>query len=305
MFRAIQLDDKVAKSDRASVLVIFKAIMSLYCRPIQLDRNNSVATNADPYRYVPVCGLVPCQVSCMLYLLILSRQSRIRRLCASLSEFLMNFDEDKSRIDSKLLMLAEFCAEPSRAIHSFKHFAEFLSRNDRCRQLMKNVFGESSTCEKVESALSELLEQLHESNSGLSKEDAQAVQSVLERGAPLQIDTEAICDLVQKIYQIMERVLLFDDCVSDALARANTLLRVMAEHFPKCFQNETVLMVIVKILDFEDMTTVENAMKVIKLVSPRVVDDSSAEFVANHSRILRICKRIAANGNPRAAKYAV
>uniref|UniRef100_A0A914RK97 Uncharacterized protein n=1 Tax=Parascaris equorum TaxID=6256 RepID=A0A914RK97_PAREQ len=54
----------------------------------------------------------------------------------------------------------------------------------------------------------ELLSRMRDQED-IPKEDVSNVQSVLERAAPLQIDAEAVRELMQKIHAMMQKAFLF------------------------------------------------------------------------------------------------
>lgn len=61
----------------------------------------------------------------------------------------------------------------------------------------------------------------------IPKEDVSNVQSVLERAAPLQIDAEAVRELMQKVHAMMQKAFLFGDAtILKNIFRLNSLLRV-------------------------------------------------------------------------------
>ncbi|VDM43905.1 unnamed protein product [Toxocara canis] len=318
LFRTIYLDERLAESERASVLVVFDAVVSLYCQPLQQDRiliEKMFTQYLIPYK-APVSTRMQVLIDTYVcvgaygakaYDEIFAKQSRIRRLCRSLLELIEADDaeENKAKIDSRIQALAECSPEPAKAAHSFKLFAQFVSNDSRSAQLLNYVLGDSYNCEKIEGCLTELLSRMR-GRDEISKEDLSNVQNVLERGAPLQIDAEAICDLVQKVYGMMQKAFLFGDSGTlKNVPRLNSLLRAMAEHYPRCFRGETVMKLFAKLLDFEDMPTVENTLKVIKLTSPRLASDSDPEEARAHARLVEICNSIGREGNPHAAKYAV
>uniref|UniRef100_F1KQH1 Sister chromatid cohesion protein PDS5 B n=1 Tax=Ascaris suum TaxID=6253 RepID=F1KQH1_ASCSU len=318
LFRAIYTDERFAESERASVLVIFNAILVLYCQPLQQDRvliEKVFVSNLVSFK-VPVSQRVQILIDTFLcvgvfgakaYDEILARQSRMRRQCRRLLELIDagNVEETKAKIDSRIQALAEFSAEPAKATQSFRVFAQFLARDSRSSQLLKYVLGDSYTCGKIEGCLTELFSRMRDQED-IPKEDVSNVQSVLERAAPLQIDAEAVRELMQKVHAMMQKAFLFGDAtILKNIFRLNSLLRVMVENYPRCFLGDAVMKLFAKLLDFEDRATTENTLKVIKLASPRVEEDSDEEEKRAHSALLEMCNSIAREGNPRAAKLAV
>uniref|UniRef100_A0A914XK15 Uncharacterized protein n=2 Tax=Plectus sambesii TaxID=2011161 RepID=A0A914XK15_9BILA len=306
LYRKVLCSDEFSDSERNSLKWVRSKILYVYYQQSLEDRllveklvcSCLVPYNLEAERRMTVLFETYCSLdenACKAFNQIIRQQSNVRTLVRQLLELHKGEEnsERDSQIAAKLRKLADCHADPARCLESLKRFYEFVSADQRALQLLEYIVGTSYTTKKVEDAVKEIF--------GKFGADAN-VKTLLERTAPLMIDTDAIEVLVERVRNCVIKGDANVGATNDSAVDSGLkLLLVLSESFPYTFRCEKTMNMLIELLKFDHPFAGEVAIQVFANIGP----DSDHKFDGIYGSLMPELCDIAKNGTPRQAKYAV
>ncbi|KAL3997575.1 hypothetical protein ACH3XW_11460 [Acanthocheilonema viteae] len=313
LHRTIFTNDELTNLERSSVSSIFSAIMNHYYQPLLEDRlltEKIFVLNLIPYKLDEskrMGILVNISLSMNNYGVkaleqILMKQSFQRQLLRNLVKLIeQNVEPQKGKtIDDVIRGIVECNPEPAKFSLVFRQFITHLTNDRQILLSLKYITGKEYICQKVESAVLEILQRLRDYK--VSMECLDAVRCLFECCSPLQFDGSAVSVLVDMVITLIRDNInsnQFNHCY-----KLIKLLKIVADAYPHCFVNGPTLEGLVQLIEMENFSETENLLGLVITISTEL---KQHQLLAKDmiDKYVKHCEYISLNGTPRAAKYAV
>lgn len=201
----------------------------------------------------------------------------------------------------KLAQLSRTFPDILKPQEYLKKFNIMLKDDARLRLQMKTLVGPSCTCKKAEEIVKEILRKIG-CAPGAVGALYQLVKTLLERIAPVMVDSLAIDHLVLEVSEMMAGVQEeMDGMVDGAEQKGVQLLLVLSHYFPSYFESVEI---------FENfLTFVRNDDDVISDLALQILTNTGTKLHLNHpevySALVPLLINLAKFGSPRQAKHAL
>uniref|UniRef100_A0A1I7VMV3 Uncharacterized protein n=1 Tax=Loa loa TaxID=7209 RepID=A0A1I7VMV3_LOALO len=313
LHRTIFSNDELTNLERSSVSSIFSAIMNHYYQPLLEDRlltEKIFVSNLIPYKLDEdkrMGILINVFLNMNSYGVkaleqVLMKQSFQRRLLRNLVKLIeQNVEPQKGKtIDDVIKGIVECSPEPAKFSLLFRHFMVHLTNDRQILLLLKYITGKEYTCQKVESAVLEILQRLRDHK--VSVECLDAVRCLFECCSPLQFDGTAVSLLVDMVIKLIKESI--DGNQFNRCYKLIKLLKIVADAYPHCFVNGPALEGLVELIEIEGFSETESLLGLVIAISSEL---KQHELLAKGmvDKYVKHCEYISLNGTPRAAKYAV
>uniref|UniRef100_A0A915PRF6 SUEL-type lectin domain-containing protein n=1 Tax=Setaria digitata TaxID=48799 RepID=A0A915PRF6_9BILA len=313
LHRVVFSNDGLTNLERSSVSSIFSSIMNHYYQPLPEDRlltekifvSNLIPYKLDEDKRMEI--LINIFLSMNNYGVkaleqILMKQSFQRRLLRNLVKFIdQSVEPQKGKtIDDIIRVIVDCSPEPAKFSLVFKQFMTHLTNDKQILLSLKYITAKEYTCQKIESAVLEILQRLRESK--VSAESVDTMRCLFECCSPLQFDRTAISVLVNKV------VTLIKDSIHGTQPHHGhkliKLLKIVADAYPYCFVNESTLEGLVELIEIENLSEMEGLLGLVISIATELKEHA---FLAKNmiAVYMKHCESISLSGTPRAAKYAV
>ncbi|CAG9538208.1 unnamed protein product [Cercopithifilaria johnstoni] len=313
LHRSIFSNDELTNLERSSVSNIFSAIMNHYYQPLLEDRlltEKIFVLNLIPYKLDEgkrMKILVDIFLNMNNYAIkpleqILMKQSFQRRLLRNLVKLIeQSVEPQKGKtIDDVIRGIVECNPEPAKFSLVFRQFMTHLTNDKQILLSLKYITGKEYTCQKIESAVVEILQRLRDYK--VSMECLDAVRCLFECCSPLQFDGTAVSVLVDIVITLIKESI--DSNQFNRPHKLIKLLKTVAGAYPHCFVNGPTLEGLVKLIEIEGFSETENLLVLVITISTEL---KQQQLLAKDmiDKYVKYCECISLNGTPRAAKYAV
>ncbi|VDM21206.1 unnamed protein product [Wuchereria bancrofti] len=313
LHRTIFSNDELTNLERSSVSSIFSAIMNHYYQPLSEDRlliEKIFVSNLIPYKLDEgkrMRILVNIFLNMNNYGVkaleqILMKQSFQRRLLRNLVKLIeQSVEPQKGKtIDDVIRGIVECSSEPAKFSLLFRQFMTHLTNDKQILLSLKYITEKEYTCQKVESAILEILQRLKDHK--VSVECLDAIRCLFECCSPLQFDGTAVSVLLDIVITLIK-----DSSGSNKSSHCYKLiklLKIVANAYPHCFVNESTLESLIELIEIENFSETENLLGLVIAISTEI---RQHELLAEDmiEKYVKYCEYISLNGTPRAAKYAV
>ncbi|KAK6173333.1 hypothetical protein SNE40_016804 [Patella caerulea] len=200
----------------------------------------------------------------------------------------------------RLTALARSLPEQQKPQEQLKKFNIILRDDRRMRNLLKMIISPECTCKKAEEIVKEVLRKLG-FNSGGPNHLYNMVKSLLERIAPVMIDTEAIDVLVKHIDDVITGKTTLEGGIDNAPEKGVNLLLGLSQAFPHYFRTADVFERFLSFLKQDD--------DVVCGVTLQILNHTGARIQTMHPNIytdmVPVLVSIAKMGNPKQTKHAI
>uniref|UniRef100_A0A452IXL9 Uncharacterized protein n=1 Tax=Gopherus agassizii TaxID=38772 RepID=A0A452IXL9_9SAUR len=193
--------------------------------------------------------------------------------------------------------------DPGKAQDFMKKFTQVLEDDDKIRNQLEMLVSPSCSCKQAEGCVREITKKL-----GNPKQPTnpflEMIKFLLERIAPVHIDTESISALIKQVNKSIDGTADDEDegVPTDQAIRAGLeLLKVLSFTHPISFHSAETFESLLACLKMDDEKVAEAALQIFKNTGSKIEED----FPHIRSALLPVLHHKAKKGPPRQAKYAI
>uniref|UniRef100_A0A672MDL9 Sister chromatid cohesion protein PDS5 homolog A-like n=1 Tax=Sinocyclocheilus grahami TaxID=75366 RepID=A0A672MDL9_SINGR len=208
-----------------------------------------------------------------------------------------------SAMFGKLMTIAKNLPDPGKAQDFMKKFNQVLGEDEKLRLQLDQLISPTCSCKQAEQCVREITRKLtfpkQPTNPFL-----EMVKFLLERIAPVHIDSEAISALVKLLNKSVEGTADDDDegVTPDTAIRAGLeLLKVLSFTHPTAFHSAETYESLLQCLKMEDDKVAEAAIQIFRNTGQKI----ETELPQIRSTLIPILHQKAKRGTPHQAKQAV
>uniref|UniRef100_A0A452IXN3 Uncharacterized protein n=1 Tax=Gopherus agassizii TaxID=38772 RepID=A0A452IXN3_9SAUR len=212
-------------------------------------------------------------------------------------------DASSKAIFSKVMVITRNLPDPGKAQDFMKKFTQVLEDDDKIRNQLEMLVSPSCSCKQAEGCVREITKKL-----GNPKQPTnpflEMIKFLLERIAPVHIDTESISALIKQVNKSIDGTADDEDegVPTDQAIRAGLeLLKVLSFTHPISFHSAETFESLLACLKMDDEKVAEAALQIFKNTGSKIEED----FPHIRSALLPVLHHKAKKGPPRQAKYAI
>ncbi|XP_060604086.1 LOW QUALITY PROTEIN: sister chromatid cohesion protein PDS5 homolog B-like, partial [Ruditapes philippinarum] len=195
--------------------------------------------------------------------------------------------------------------DTQKSLEQVKLFNEMMRDDRRLRSLMRYLVSADCNCRKANENVKDVLnKKLGGGNVGSSQSAVMlynTIKSLLERVAPVMVDSSAISVLVKHVDDAVTGQGTIADHMSKAGEKGAQLLLCLAGVFPQYFQGEETFDTLISFLKDEDEVVADVTLQVFASCGLSL----EAEYPEIFAKLLPILQHTAKIGNPKQAKHAL
>uniref|UniRef100_A0AAY4A4K2 Uncharacterized protein n=1 Tax=Denticeps clupeoides TaxID=299321 RepID=A0AAY4A4K2_9TELE len=232
-------------------------------------------------------------------------QNMLRGLVRELLDLhkLPTSEANNAAMFGKLMTIAKNLPDPGKAQDFMKKFNQVLGEDEKLRVQLEQLISPTCSCKQAELCVREITRKLtfpkQPTNPFL-----EMVKFLLERIAPVHIDSEAISALVKLLNKSIEGTADDDDegVTPDTAIRAGLeLLKVLSFTHPTSFHSSETYESLLQCLKMEDEKVAEAAIQIFRNTGHKI----ESELPQIRSTLIPILHQKAKRGTPHQAKQAV
>ncbi|XP_067892633.1 sister chromatid cohesion protein PDS5 homolog A isoform X2 [Heterodontus francisci] len=204
---------------------------------------------------------------------------------------------------AKLMAIAKNLPDPGKAQDFMKKFNQVLGDDERLRVQLELLISPACSCKQAEICVREITRKLANPKQPTNP-FLEMVKFLLERIAPVHIDSEAISSLVKLMNKSIEGTADDEEegVTPDSAIRAGLeLLKVLSFTHPTSFHSSETYESLLQCLKMEDDKVAEAAIQIFRNTGHRIETD----LLQIRSTLIPILHQKAKRGTPRQAKQAV
>uniref|UniRef100_A0A8C3LIG5 PDS5 cohesin associated factor B n=1 Tax=Chrysolophus pictus TaxID=9089 RepID=A0A8C3LIG5_CHRPC len=193
--------------------------------------------------------------------------------------------------------------DPGKAQDFMKKFTQVLEDDEKIRSQLEMLVSPTCSCKQAEGCVREITKKL-----GNPKQPTnpflEMIKFLLERIAPVHIDTESISALIKQVNKSIDGTADDEDegVPTDQAIRAGLeLLKVLSFTHPISFHSAETFESLLACLKMDDEKVAEAALQIFKNTGSKIEED----FPHIRSALLPVLHHKAKKGPPRQAKYAI
>ncbi|KAM9174030.1 sister chromatid cohesion protein PDS5 homolog B isoform 2-T2 [Pangshura tecta] len=212
-------------------------------------------------------------------------------------------DASSKAIFSKVMVITRNLPDPGKAQDFMKKFTQVLEDDEKIRNQLEMLVSPSCSCKQAEGCVREITKKL-----GNPKQPTnpflEMIKFLLERIAPVHIDTESISALIKQVNKSIDGTADDEDegVPTDQAIRAGLeLLKVLSFTHPISFHSAETFESLLACLKMDDEKVAEAALQIFKNTGSKIEED----FPHIRSALLPVLHHKAKKGPPRQAKYAI
>uniref|UniRef100_A0A803SQ72 PDS5 cohesin associated factor B n=1 Tax=Anolis carolinensis TaxID=28377 RepID=A0A803SQ72_ANOCA len=212
-------------------------------------------------------------------------------------------DASSKAIFSKVMVITRNLPDPGKAQDFMKKFTQVLEDDDKIRHQLEMLVSPTCSCKQAEGCVREITKKL-----GNPKQPTnpflEMIKFLLERIAPVHIDTESISALIKQVNKSIDGTADDEDegVPTDLAIRAGLeLLKVLSFTHPISFHSAETFESLLACLKMDDEKVAEAALQIFKNTGSKIEED----FTHIRSALLPVLHHKAKKGPPRQAKYAI
>ncbi|XP_041730223.2 sister chromatid cohesion protein PDS5 homolog B isoform X1 [Coregonus clupeaformis] len=204
---------------------------------------------------------------------------------------------------AKVMIITRNLPDPGKAQDFVKKFAQVLEEDEKIRKQLETLVSPDCSCKQAEGCVRDITKKLG-SPKQPSNPFLEMVKFLLERIAPVHIDTESISALVKQVNKSIEGTADDDEegvPIEDAIRAGLELLKVLSFTHPVSFHSAETFESLLGCLKMEDEKTAEAALQIFKNTGAKLEEN----FPHIKSVLLPVLQQKAKKGPPRQAKYSI
>ncbi|KAL8190918.1 UNVERIFIED_CONTAM: Sister chromatid cohesion protein PDS5 B, partial [Gekko kuhli] len=212
-------------------------------------------------------------------------------------------DASGKAIFSKVMVITRNLPDPGKAQDFMKKFTQVLEDDDKIRHQLETLVSPTCSCKQAEGCVREITKKL-----GNPKQPTnpflEMIKFLLERIAPVHIDTESISALIKQVNKSIDGTADDEEegVPTDQAIRAGLeLLKVLSFTHPISFHSAETFESLLACLKMDDEKVAEAALQIFKNTGSRIEED----FPHIRSALLPVLHHKAKKGPRRQAKYAI
>ncbi|KAK7496569.1 hypothetical protein BaRGS_00012221, partial [Batillaria attramentaria] len=200
----------------------------------------------------------------------------------------------------KLAALARTLPEQQKPTEYIKKLNISLRDDRRMRQLFRALVGTDCTCKKAEDTVKEVLRKVG-TPPGQNQFYYNLVKSLLERVAPVMIDTAAIQELVKQVKELLSGFGPLADTVDNASEKGIKLLMILSHAYPHCFKSSEVFEDFLSFLKHDDDIVCDCTLQILSHTGAGLQQDHPVVY----SSLIPVLTNLAKMGTPKQTKHAL
>ncbi|ERE75285.1 putative sister chromatid cohesion protein PDS5 isoform 1, partial [Cricetulus griseus] len=212
-------------------------------------------------------------------------------------------DASVKAIFSKVMVITRNLPDPGKAQDFMKKFTQVLEDDEKIRKQLEILVSPTCSCKQAEGCVREITKKL-----GNPKQPTnpflEMIKFLLERIAPVHIDTESISALIKQVNKSIDGTADDEDegVPTDQAIRAGLeLLKVLSFTHPISFHSAETFESLLACLKMDDEKVAEAALQIFKNTGNKIEED----FPHIRSALLPVLHHKSKKGPPRQAKYAI
>ncbi|XP_046718442.1 sister chromatid cohesion protein PDS5 homolog B isoform X2 [Silurus meridionalis] len=212
-------------------------------------------------------------------------------------------DSYNKAVFSKVMVITRNLPDPGKAQDFVKKLAQVLEEDEKIRKQLETLVSPTCSCKQAEVCVKEITKKLG-SPKQPSNPFLEMVKFLLERIAPVHIDTESISALIKQVNKSIEGTADDDDegvPTEQAIRAGLELLKVLSFTHPVSFHSAETFESLLGCLKMDDEKVAEAALQIFKNTGGKLEES----FPHIKSVLLPVLQHKAKKGPPRQAKYAI
>ncbi|MBN3310209.1 PDS5A protein, partial [Amia calva] len=212
-------------------------------------------------------------------------------------------EANSSAMFAKLMTIAKNLPDPGKAQDFMKKFNQVLGEDEKLRAQLELLISPTCSCKQAEVCVREISRKLTYPKQPTNP-FLEMVKFLLERIAPVHIDSEAISALVKLLNKSIEGTADDDDegVTPDAAIRSGLeLLKVLSFTHPTSFHSAETYESLLQCLKMEDDKVAEAAIQIFRNTGHKI----ETELQQIRSTLIPVLHQKAKRGTPHQAKHAV
>ncbi|XP_056329253.1 sister chromatid cohesion protein PDS5 homolog B [Danio aesculapii] len=212
-------------------------------------------------------------------------------------------DSYSKAVFSKVMVITRNLPDPGKTQDFVKKLAQVLEEDEKIRKQLETLVSPSCSCKQAEVCVKEITKKLG-SPKQPSNPFLEMVKFLLERIAPVHIDTESISALIKQVNKSIEGTADDEDegvPTEQAIRAGLELLKVLSFTHPVSFHSAETFESLLGCLKMDDEKVAEAALQIFKNTGNKLEES----FPHIKSVLLPVLQHKAKKGPPRQAKYAI
>ncbi|XP_057676684.1 sister chromatid cohesion protein PDS5 homolog B [Corythoichthys intestinalis] len=212
-------------------------------------------------------------------------------------------ESSSKAVFAKVMVITRNLPDPGKSQDFVKKLAQVLEDDERIRDQLETLVSPSCSCKQAEVCVRDITKKLG-SPKQPSNPFLEMVKFLLERIAPVHIDTESISALIKQVNKSIEGTADDDEegVPTDTAIRAGLeLLRVLSFTHPVSFHSAETFESLLGCLKMDDEKVAEAALQIFKNTGTKMEES----YPHIKSVLLPVLQSKAKRGPPRQAKYAI
>lgn len=212
-------------------------------------------------------------------------------------------DSYSKAVFSKVMVITRNLPDPGKTQDFVKKLAQVLEEDEKIRKQLETLVSPSCSCKQAEVCVKDITKKLG-SPKQPSNPFLEMVKFLLERIAPVHIDTESISALIKQVNKSIEGTADDEDegvPTEQAIRAGLELLKVLSFTHPVSFHSAETFESLLGCLKMDDEKVAEAALQIFKNTGSKLEES----FPHIKSVLLPVLQHKAKKGPPRQAKYAI
>uniref|UniRef100_A0AAR2J178 PDS5 cohesin associated factor B n=1 Tax=Pygocentrus nattereri TaxID=42514 RepID=A0AAR2J178_PYGNA len=212
-------------------------------------------------------------------------------------------DSYNKAVFSKVMVITRNLPDPGKAQDFVKKLVQVLEEDEKIRKQLETLVSPSCSCKQAEVCVKDITKKLG-SPKQPSNPFLEMVKFLLERIAPVHIDTESISALIKQVNKSIEGTADDEDegvPTEQAIRAGLELLKVLSFTHPVSFHSAETFESLLGCLKMDDEKVAEAALQIFKNTGGKLEES----FPHIKSVLLPVLQHKAKKGPPRQAKYAI
>uniref|UniRef100_A0A8C5BFU9 Sister chromatid cohesion protein PDS5 homolog B n=1 Tax=Gadus morhua TaxID=8049 RepID=A0A8C5BFU9_GADMO len=212
-------------------------------------------------------------------------------------------DASSKAVFAKVMVITRNLPDPGKAQDFVKKLAQVLEEDERIRDQLETLVSPACSCKQAEVCVRDITKKIG-SPKQPSNPFLEMVKFLLERIAPVHIDTESISALVKQVNKSIDGTADDEEegvPTDEAIRAGLELLKVLSFTHPVSFHSAETFESLLGCLKMDDEKVAEAALQIFKNTGSKMEES----FPHIKSVLLPVLQAKAKRGPPRQAKYAI
>ncbi|CAL8281101.1 unnamed protein product, partial [Arctogadus glacialis] len=212
-------------------------------------------------------------------------------------------DASSKAVFAKVMVITKNLPDPGKAQDFVKKLAQVLEEDERIRDQLETLVSPACSCKQAEVCVRDITKKIG-SPKQPSNPFLEMVKFLLERIAPVHIDTESISALVKQVNKSIDGTADDEEegvPTDEAIRAGLELLKVLSFTHPVSFHSAETFESLLSCLKMDDEKVAEAALQIFKNTGSKMEES----FPHIKSVLLPVLQAKAKRGPPRQAKYAI